>query len=480
MHDEDDVPPLSDEAARFLRGHGDTGAPTTEELLRVKERVLSRSAPVAKVVPLPTKPRRSFLPPEVLAVAALVAFAVVAQLVYLAFRPDVVTGVDDPGLGRIATAYRTGGLQQARLAASSCTSAACASMSAKLLRALELSSRFEKLDDAEADELARLDVDLSGGVATELTKALEDRRKNVTLTPDQLLASATSLTDEKHYESALGQLRRCLERDPKHAGCIEFEKTVVAAQESEVEGLVTELRALKKARDLDGALAKARACTVIAPSAAICYRFLGAGLAAVATRDQSPERVKEARAAYERFLELAPPDDEFVPKVRAILSDEAVPATPSEPMPVDPQAARDWAQKRQGAQARDLYLRGYQLKESDPSGALALFRKVMTLTSPEDVLYQKAKSRIAELEEDKRPTEGDTELPALTLMVGQSIESEYLPGLVRVAIGNGAVIDVKTLGKDRLRVTANDEGTTTLLVWKTDGTRISQRIEVKR
>jgi tetratricopeptide (TPR) repeat protein len=49
-------------------------------------------------------------------------------------------------------------------------------------------------------------------------------------------------------------------------------------------------------------------------------------------------------------------------------------------------------------QAREVYLRGYQLKESSPDEAIRLFKDVMNMTPPDDDNHQKAKSRIAELQ----------------------------------------------------------------------------------
>ena len=49
-------------------------------------------------------------------------------------------------------------------------------------------------------------------------------------------------------------------------------------------------------------------------------------------------------------------------------------------------------------QARDVYLRGYQLKESSPDEAIRLFKDVMNMTPPDDDNHQKAKARVAELQ----------------------------------------------------------------------------------
>lgn len=48
--------------------------------------------------------------------------------------------------------------------------------------------------------------------------------------------------------------------------------------------------------------------------------------------------------------------------------------------------------------AHELYLRGYQLRESAPDEAAKLFKQVMAMTPPEDENHQKAKSRLAEIE----------------------------------------------------------------------------------
>jgi hypothetical protein len=51
------------------------------------------------------------------------------------------------------------------------------------------------------------------------------------------------------------------------------------------------------------------------------------------------------------------------------------------------------------ATAKDLYLRGYQLKVSNPEDALGLFREVMRMTDPSEDYHQKAKARIEELKQ---------------------------------------------------------------------------------
>ncbi|RKH55154.1 type II and III secretion system protein family protein [Corallococcus aberystwythensis] len=55
-----------------------------------------------------------------------------------------------------------------------------------------------------------------------------------------------------------------------------------------------------------------------------------------------------------------------------------------------------------------------------------------------------------------------------------------IPGLSRVALGDPSIAEVKTLGTGQLLVTGNQEGKTTLLVWKSSGQRISYLVTVRK
>jgi hypothetical protein len=48
--------------------------------------------------------------------------------------------------------------------------------------------------------------------------------------------------------------------------------------------------------------------------------------------------------------------------------------------------------------ANDIYLRGYQLKETSPDEAAKLFKEVLLMTPDDDTVHQKAKSRLEELQ----------------------------------------------------------------------------------
>ncbi|MBL8916015.1 MAG: serine/threonine protein kinase [Archangium sp.] len=96
-------------------------------------------------------------------------------------------------------------------------------------------------------------------------------------------------------------------------------KPIPAAKLNEAEGLYREASADKAARNFERAALKGEKCIKIAPSFHPCYRMLGSIYASLATRDQSARDMERAKKYYEQFLQIAPPGDEYVPKVRAIL-----------------------------------------------------------------------------------------------------------------------------------------------------------------
>lgn len=385
-HDED-VPPA---VQQFLSEHATTGAPSSDELARLRAKVLAHrdAAP-----PTPLRPRRAWLPPEVLAVAALVAVAIVAQLIYLAVRPPPELALATDGgtpEANVRAAWRAGDHEGAlRLAASSCTDANCASLSARLLRALELTRRFQTLGDDELAELAQLDEALSGGEETELTVAIRERRA-LPADPTRLEAEARALERAGRLDEALELARRCLKLAPGHAGCGALEASLAETRATELDALVKEIAAERREQNFERAAIRAEKCAARFPTEAVCHRLLGAIYASLAARDQSAMDRERAQRAYERFLELASPNDEYVPKVKTILSqageDRAQPA-----------AAPDAGANSDDA-ARELYLRGYQLREVEPAQARDLFKEVMAMTVPGSELHEKARHRVAELD----------------------------------------------------------------------------------
>lgn len=94
---------------------------------------------------------------------------------------------------------------------------------------------------------------------------------------------------------------------------------IVVEGADEAGTLLARATGLMKAKALEDARRLLEKCIRVNPLAADCYKNLGSVHARLATRDNTSQDLWEARRYYERFLELAAPDDESVPRVRAIL-----------------------------------------------------------------------------------------------------------------------------------------------------------------
>ncbi|HLL53411.1 MAG TPA: pilus assembly protein N-terminal domain-containing protein [Myxococcaceae bacterium] len=67
----------------------------------------------------------------------------------------------------------------------------------------------------------------------------------------------------------------------------------------------------------------------------------------------------------------------------------------------------------------------------------------------------------------------------ITLGVGtQKVIS--IPGIQRVAVGDGSIIDVKNIGNNQLLLAGQGEGKTTLIVWKSSGQRVTYLVSVRK
>jgi len=55
-----------------------------------------------------------------------------------------------------------------------------------------------------------------------------------------------------------------------------------------------------------------------------------------------------------------------------------------------------------------------------------------------------------------------------------------VPGITRIAVGDPAIADVKTIGNNQILVIGAGEGKTTLLVWKSSGQRVSYLVSVRK
>jgi tetratricopeptide (TPR) repeat protein len=427
MSDLEPVPELTPDLKRFLDQHSVTGEPTEDELSRVKARL---AVPVATVTPLrvvASSPRRFGVPVEVLAAAAVLLVLLGAQggRWYLHEREENSASSE---LKSAVEAYRAGDFEGAARLASQGHDPASQSFNSALTDALGLSKRLDALSPQEIERLSGLDAQLAQGTETPLSVRISQRKQRAS------------------------------------AG-----ERVEAAQ------LLTDGLAAARARDFVRAVALLERCVVVSPATAACYRVLGSTWA-----EQGDEA--KSRAYYERFLELASPDDEDVPKVRALLTRPStaapLPAVGGAARPTllaSMQAARakgDWlkavllARDVQKAEpnnpdaatvledarneARELYLRGYQLRETSPREARGLFKQVVAMTPADDDQQQKALSRLEELAGAPAPSasgEPDEEQdrgPAadLVLRVHGMSQTSFGHDIQRVAVGDGDLIDV--------------------------------------
>lgn len=346
MSAHDDIPPLDDELRAYVASHRTTGEPPAGAVARVRAQL---RAPTSAD---PARPARRRLPlaPELLAVAALVIALLAARSLVRALRPDDTAPPErGPQVQAVIDAYRVGDLGGAqRLASQHCTEPACAGVQTLLTKIANLSGRLDALSDQDLRELRDADATLSGGVDSVLAKKIAARGPSTPQAPpgqmlvampaDALFRRAEEARKAKRYEDAISLLQACLRTDPAFHPC---------------------------------------------------QRQLGSAWAGLAARDTSAAAQEEARRAYERYLEIAPADDEYAPKVRAIL--DAV----RDERPV---AARSAVSDEVRRRAQDVYLRGYQLKDVAPDDAARLFREVVEMLPADDELAQKARRRLEELE----------------------------------------------------------------------------------
>jgi pSer/pThr/pTyr-binding forkhead associated (FHA) protein len=93
----------------------------------------------------------------------------------------------------------------------------------------------------------------------------------------------------------------------------------IPSKTRDAENLFKEAQDLIKRQELQAAKFRLERCIKLAPNYHPCYRSLGSTQAKIAARDRNPAEMEKAREYYEKYLEVAPADDEYVPKVQKIL-----------------------------------------------------------------------------------------------------------------------------------------------------------------
>jgi tetratricopeptide (TPR) repeat protein len=484
---EDEVPELDADTKSFLARHQQTGEPSPEALERVRAKLSGPSAPapapeakLATVTRLPK--RRAMFPPEVKAAAAVVALLLGAQAIYLAVRQREVVADDpydvsqaypkkaevkvppaapappkpDPQRVAIAEAWRMGDFDGVRhLASKECSSAECGALSGELAEMLDLVTRVNELSEDERTRLGAFDQKLSEGHESALRRRLQEAAAPRPADSADALAQAKKLFDEAAME--------------------------------------------KKAKNYERAVLRLEKCLKIAPSFHPCLRQLGSNYAAIATRDQSARAMEKAREAYERFVAVAPPDDEYVPKVMAILNAAKDDST-SQPY-VSPRPSPETHSQAVLIKDGDLVKLGLG-EQAVVTFGKPVHRIALGDTSIADVkpIDPPGKPDLLVLGYGLGKTtvvvwDGNSERSSFTIEVLGASRAEYetvklVPGghtvialekdIQRVAVGDPSIADINVLRTRELRLDGHGAGKTTVLVWFTEGGRATIDVEVNK
>ena len=460
MSDIDEGGELSPEANAFLARHQKTGEPSKAALERVQHKLTAPSVAATHSKVLPLRRKRALLPPEVMAAAAVVTLLLGGQLVYLMFReqpiaalpPEVATkGTSE--VQAIAAAWNAGDFAQVqRLASRACASDECRPLAAQLNKMLERVKRVESLSIEEHEELLQFDLKLAAGKDTALSHQLNALPGGLQLPPAEQLVLGEKLFNEAWAE--------------------------------------------KKAQNFERALVQLEKCVKTAPAYFQCYRLLGSVYASIAMRDQSAPDIERARQMYEKFLELAPPDDAYVPKVTAILEVGRGGGDAPEASPVD-------LLLRVG-QSKVITIAGIErVAVGDPSTVdiKTLGNDQLEVIGVEPgrttlLVWKKSGERYSQLIEVRGkdgtappPEEPTAELEddevetvvgngtSLTLQIGAQRLISFGPQTSRVAVGDPRIAGISMDGS-QVRLKGLHEGTTTVLAWLSSGQRKSITLSV--
>lgn len=538
-------PPLSAQVHAFFEDHATTGEPTQAELGQALLRLHGSTRPAALMVG-----GRRFLPPEVLAVAAVLVLSVGGAFIGWRVR---TANAQTEALSQAKVAWVKGDLDAASAAFEACSTPDCARLAAAVKRAKQQSADLEGLDEAEAGSLLALDRELSGGERSVISERLEKKPQPVESdrdfaekqlevlqqagVPRHIASMAVALFIRAATATSPDQARFLFAHVVKQVPDSELARAAqkklaalegapvipapsVASPEPltpELEALVERAKAAKKERRHDEAIRVLQQCLASAPDQPECVVLLASTFAMRGMETESGADNAQARTLYKRFLEVAPPTDKRIPRVEEILRDTgsavvgeqlgedafhrgyvlkgtdpegarrafAEALSLSEPgsataakakaqlealggQPSGTAPASAWAHE-----AHDLYLRGYQVRESNPAVARALFRQVILL-APDSIDAEKARSRIEALPPAEEPASGEE---VIVLQVNERRVLVF-PELARVALGDADIADVATRGNNQLELTGMSVGTTTLMVWTASGQRVSRVITV--
>ncbi|MDP3503646.1 MAG: pilus assembly protein N-terminal domain-containing protein [Myxococcales bacterium] len=568
MSDENEgPPPLSPELHEFFEAHAKTGEPTQAELGRALLRLHGATRPTRLSVG-----GRRLLPPEILAVAAVLVLSVGGAFIGWRVRS---ANAQTEALSTAKAAWVRGDLEAASAAFEACSTAECARLAAAVKRAKVQSENIAGLDEAEAGSLLALDRELSGGARSVMGDRLEQealpeesealfaaKQGNVMLMAGHDQTKVTSAVSAFVHGSAIASsspelarplLKQVSELVPDTALARAAQKKLESLEAAPLSpkpanptvspGLSPELTALlqrakvaKKEHRYDEAISLLEQCLRDEPSQPECVLTLASTFAFRGSETNSHADNTRALSLYKQFLEVADPTDKYIERVREILKGASLETQGQETRNVKTQPS-DWATKRAAeaedayqrgvvlqerdpgaarllfidalvssdpasstqqkaraqlemlegddsvlpasvkSQSRSLYLKGYQLRDSDPAEARRLFHQVIAW-APGGSDAQKARSRLEEL--DASPglePPGKSVARVITLAINERV-SISVKDVSRTVIRNSTVAEVRVLGADKLEVKGLSHGEATVLIWTNDNRRMDLLLRV--
>ncbi|MBM4781438.1 MAG: PEGA domain-containing protein [Archangiaceae bacterium] len=409
---------LPPELREFYDAHRDTGEPTGAQLGKALLRVHSGTRPAAPM----TLSRRRWLPPELLAVAALLLLTIGGGAIGWYLKTESLRA--DAMLFDARAAWVAGDLDAAIASLDRCGSDDCVRLAAAVKRAKTQLKQQAPLEAAEKGSLLALDLELSAGQRSVIADQISPRapqsdrdlaeaeadallrqgfppevvsravalfiaglevsastpelatrnfREVVALVPGTTLARRA----EKRMQPLVGPTPPEQIAEPPPAPVVEAAPSPADQVDTKRAALLEQGKRAKKEKNFGAAITALEQCLALSRGDLECTLTLATTYAARGTDENSQVDNEKARALYVEFLRIAPPDDRRISRVQAILGE-----------PLD-EAAR-------APDPHDLYLRGYQLRESAPDEARRLFEEVVRL-APTSIDGQKAKARIAEL-----------------------------------------------------------------------------------
>lgn len=549
MSDENEgPPPLSPQLHEFFEAHAKTGEPTQAELGRALLRLHGATRPTRFSLA-----GRRLLPPEVLAVAAVLILSVGGAFIGWRVRS---ANAQTAALSTAKAAWVRGDLEAASAAFEACSTAECARLAAAVKRAKVQSENLAGLDEAEAGSLLALDQELSGGTRSAIADLLEasgDDDRFLGQQASVLLETGHSVETVSRVLQAFmhgGQVAasspaeaarsfsEVIELVPGTAFARAAKKKLAGlaaapvspkptrpaadtALSAELSALLERAKVAKKEQRYDEAVSVLEQCLRDTPDQPDCLVSLASTFATRGSQTNSQDDNLRAQTLYLRFLEVADPMDKRISRVREIIGERGAMQASKQTnesaaedayqrgymlLERDPDGARRlfaealslsdpgsstaakararletlpgqaavvpaWAKDR----THDLYLRGYQLRESQPDDARRLFQQVIDL-APDSIDAQKARSRLEELKGEAVSEAARAAGRSLTLKVGERL-SLTIKDLERVTIGAVAIADISSSGGGTVEIVGVKAGVTTMVTWR-DGKQVTWPVTV--